>query len=88
MTNGLSPSSHICNFIPFNLCSRFLERASTDKAERLDKHRFLVQAKEIDDDDYYKVVALPVNLRGDEVRHCTVRYSFSVISSISVTMRN
>lgn len=51
----------------FYLSSRFLERASSDKAERLDKHRFLVQAKEIGDEDYEKVVALGTTQRTEEV---------------------
>jgi hypothetical protein len=38
-----------------------------DKAERLDKHRFLVQTKVIEDEDYHKIVAIPAAQRTEEV---------------------
>ena len=52
-----------------DLNRRFLERASSNKAERLDKHRFLVQAMEISDEKYAKVVAIAPNQRSEEVSH-------------------
>lgn len=49
-------------------CRRFLERAAEGKAERLDKHRFLVQSKTIEDEDFEKVSAISAAERSEEVR--------------------
>mmetsp|Transcript_35555 Transcript_35555/g.36236 ORF Transcript_35555/g.36236 Transcript_35555/m.36236 type:complete len:296 (+) Transcript_35555:174-1061(+) len=48
-------------------CNKFLDQVSEDKADmQLDKHRFLVQSKIIDDSTFEKISALPHNLRSDE----------------------
>ena len=52
---------------------RYLERAAEDKADKLDKHRFLVQTKAIEDEDYEKIVSATAEQRIDAVR--TVQYS-------------
>lgn len=36
--------------------------------EKLDKHRFLVQSRVIDDSDYNRIISLPTSQRSDEVR--------------------
>lgn len=47
---------------------RYLERAAEDKADKLDKHRFLVQTKAIEDEDYEKIVSATADQRIDAVR--------------------
>lgn len=47
-------------------CNRFLDQAAVNAEEKLDKHRFLVQSKVVDDNEYSRVMALPVAQRGDE----------------------
>ena len=47
---------------------RYLERAAEDKADKLDKHRFLVQTKAIEDEDYEKIVSATAEQRIDAVR--------------------
>jgi lipoate synthase len=46
---------------------RLLEQAAAENAEKLDKHRFLVQTKVIEDEDFSKLIALPTAQRADEV---------------------
>lgn len=52
---------------------RYLERAAEDKADKLDKHRFLVQTKTIEDEDYEKIVSATAEQRIDAVS--TIQYS-------------
>lgn len=47
---------------------RYLERAAEDKADKLDKHRFLVQTKAIEDEDYEKIISATADQRIDAVR--------------------
>lgn len=47
-------------------CNRFLADYAADKAEKVDKHRFLVQAKCISDEQYTRLNALKPSERGDE----------------------
>ena len=65
-----------------DLNRRFLERAASNKAERLDKHRFLVQAKEISDEEYARVVAIAPAQRSEEVSIYLHFYVFSCDSKI------
>lgn len=47
-------------------CSRFLDMSDEERAESLDKHRFLVQSRAITDQLYNKILNLPPNGRADE----------------------
>jgi hypothetical protein len=44
-----------------------LEQLAQHTEEKLDKHRFLVQSRVIDDQDYNRIIALPTSQRSDEV---------------------
>jgi hypothetical protein len=46
--------------------SRFLDMSDEERAESLEKHRFLVQSKVISDQLYNKILNLPPNGRADE----------------------
>ncbi len=48
-------------------CSRYLEQVAQHTEEKLDKHRFLVQSRVIEDQDYNRIIALPASQRSDEV---------------------
>ena len=47
--------------------SRFLDNLGTKGEEKVDKHRFLVQSKIIEDSEYNRFIALPANQRADEI---------------------
>lgn len=47
-------------------CNRFLDLVASDQTEKLDKHRFLVQSKIIDEDTFQTISNLSHNLRADE----------------------
>eukprot|EP01041_Mallomonas_annulata_P013183 gene13183-27882_t len=48
-------------------CNRYLDQIADDQADKqLDKHRFLVQTKVIDDLTFNKISSLPQNARADE----------------------
>lgn len=47
-------------------CNRFLDMSEEERAEALDKHRFLVQSKTITEQLYNKILNLPSNGRSDE----------------------
>lgn len=47
-------------------CNRFLNMTDEERAESLEKHRFLVQSKTISDQLYNKILNLPPNGRADE----------------------
>lgn len=47
-------------------CDRFLDQAAANKEEKLDKHRFLVQSKIIGENDYTRILTIPVEQRSDE----------------------
>mmetsp|Transcript_30778 Transcript_30778/g.57394 ORF Transcript_30778/g.57394 Transcript_30778/m.57394 type:complete len:305 (+) Transcript_30778:118-1032(+) len=47
-------------------CNRFLDMTDEERAESLEKHRFLVQSKTISDQLYNKILNLPPNGRADE----------------------
>jgi hypothetical protein len=58
----------ICS-LPLHLCnSRYLDQIAQHTEEKLDKHRFLVQSRIVDDSDYNRISALPTSQRSDEVR--------------------
>ena len=50
-------------------CSRYLEQVAQHTEEKLDKHRFLVQSRVIEDSDYNRIISLPTSQRSDEVRN-------------------
>lgn len=62
-----------CTLMALTFHRRYLERAAEDKADKLDKHRFLVQTKAIEDEDYEKIVSATAEQRIDAVR--TLQYS-------------
>mmetsp|Transcript_17664 Transcript_17664/g.35749 ORF Transcript_17664/g.35749 Transcript_17664/m.35749 type:complete len:307 (+) Transcript_17664:55-975(+) len=47
-------------------CNKYLDQLSQNTEEKLDKHRFLVQSRVVDDQDYNRIVALPTAQRSDE----------------------
>lgn len=48
-------------------CNKFLDQLGDDQIDKqLDKHRFLVQSKIIDDETFNKISSLPHNQRADE----------------------
>lgn len=47
-------------------CNRYLEQVAQHTEEKLDKHRFLVQSRVIDDSDYNRIISLPTSQRSDE----------------------
>ena len=49
-------------------CTRFLESAARGVPEKLDKHRFLVQTKTLEDAEYEAIVALQPGQRTEGVR--------------------
>ena len=54
--------------------------------EKLDKHRFLVQSRVIEDSDYNRILGLPASQRSDEVSDvmtCTVDIVFCHVVSLS-----
>ena len=58
----------VVSIISYPSCSRLLlERALTDKANNLDSHRFLVQTKMIETEDYEKIMSLAIPQRIEEV---------------------
>lgn len=50
--------------------SKYLDQLAQNSEEKLDKHRFLVQSRIVDDQDYNRIVALPTAQRGEEVPDC------------------
>ena len=53
--------------IIFSFKSRFSDFAGEDKREKLDKHRFMVQSKVLNDNEFSKISALQTTQRGEEV---------------------
>lgn len=49
-----------------NECNRYLEQVAQHTEEKLDKHRFLVQSRIIEDSDYNRIISLPTSQRSDE----------------------
>lgn len=47
-------------------CNRYLEQVAQHTEEKLDKHRFLVQSRVIEDSDYNRIISLPTSQRSDE----------------------
>lgn len=47
--------------------SRYLDQIAQHTEEKLDKHRFLVQSRVIDDHDYNRINSLPASQRSEEV---------------------
>jgi hypothetical protein len=60
-TANMFASASLCN-------SRYLDQIAQHTEEKLDKHRFLVQSRIVDDSDYNRISALPTSQRSDEVR--------------------
>ena len=58
---------------------RYLERAAENKADKLDKHRFLVQTKAIEDEDYEKIVSATAEQRIDAVSRAVNNSNFVTI---------
>ncbi len=53
-------------YCPF--CSKFLDQAARGEAtENIDKHRFLVQSKVLDDNEFYRIRELPQAKKQEEV---------------------
>ncbi len=48
--------------------SRFLDQSLSNNEEKLEKHRFLVQSKIIEDVEYGRILNLSPQARSDEVR--------------------
>jgi len=48
-------------------CNHYLDQVATRTEEKLDKHRFLVQSRVIEDADYNRILDLPSSQRGDEL---------------------
>ena len=48
-------------------CNRFLDQASINEEEKVDKHRFLVQIKNLDDAEYARLLTLSQAQRIEEV---------------------
>ncbi len=48
--------------------SRFLDQSLSNNEEKLEKHRFLVQSKIIEDLEYGRILDLAAQARSDEVR--------------------
>lgn len=48
-------------------CNHYLDQVATRTEEKLDKHRFLVQSRVIEDADYNRILDLPSTQRGDEL---------------------
>lgn len=48
-------------------CSRFLDQAAINEEEKVDKHRFLVQSKTLDDAEYARLLTLSQTQRIEEV---------------------
>ena len=47
--------------------SRFLNQAAINEEEKVDKHRFLVQSKNLEDAEYERLLTLPQFQRIEEV---------------------
>lgn len=60
------------------LFRRFLENAAAGRPEKLEKHRFLVQTKTLEDTEYDSIVSSSGQQRTDAV--CTSHYSFVFMS--------
>ena len=60
---------HLCSDFIFNVFSRFLDQSLTNTEEKLDKHRFLVQSKVIEDAEYSRILELAPQSRADEVAY-------------------
>jgi hypothetical protein len=65
--------------------SRFIERAAADKPEKLEKHRFLVQTKIIGDEDFERIVVIPLAERMEEVISLSL-FSLSLFLSVSLSL--
>ena len=49
-------------WILFNNYSQYLEQIATNRQDKLDKHRFLVQSKSVTDEDYDQFISIsPAN---------------------------
>ena len=48
-------------------CNRFLDQAAINEEEKVDKHRFLVQIKNLDDAEYARLLTLSQAQRIEEV---------------------
>lgn len=44
-----------------------MDSYAANKAEKLDKHRFMVQSKVIEDEDFRKLNAMPLAQKSEEV---------------------
>ncbi len=64
--------------ITYLLCSRFLEQSASNTEEKLDKHRFLVQSKVIEDSEFSRIATLSAQLRSEEVRNINTHIFFFV----------
>ena len=49
------------------LFSRYLDQLGTNSEEKLDKHRFLIQSKVLEDEEFSRLMEIPTNLKTDEV---------------------
>lgn len=63
---NIGKSEDITIILIENECDRFLDQYGTDQEEKLDKHRFLMQCKVIDDASFDRIDKLPQASRGEE----------------------
>jgi len=62
----------------YSINSRFLQIPASERNEKFDKHRFLVQSKVIDDAVYEKLQSLQGNDKSEEVSYTSSFYTIKL----------